>query len=324
MYTSIQKYNSVILFILFAISSIVILGCASRENSPKKLDDSTIIYPSKSENGIYTTITFSNKLSKKTGKPIKADTLFALEDKAKLYATIDLVNYKSDYQKPLMLHVDWLDSTGNSFYKKRMDFTPSDSTTSFTSFISISSQKKKAGKYLLRVYLFRELISEKYFHLAKSVSNSKNVKKKELSKRKSKTEKKDENQQSVKPKVIKESLKTSIILCKKISKKTGKPIGVDTIFTIRDKAKVKAIVNFEKEKIKTNEQLKFYFNWTDPEGKIFYKKRIIYTTSNPIFSLSNSISISPEKRIQGNYKIQIVYKKKIIAEQKFILVTPDK
>jgi hypothetical protein len=324
MHNSIQKYNSVILFILFAISSIIIPGCASRENSPRTLDDSTIIYPSKSENGIYATITFSNKLSKKTGKPIKADTLFALDDKAKLYATIDLVNYKSVYQKPLMLHVDWLDSTGNSFYKKRTDFTPSDSTTSFTSSISISPQKKKAGKYLLRVYLFRELISEKYFHLAKSVSDSKNVRKKELSKKKSKTEKKDENQQSVKPKVIKESLKASIILCKKISKKTGKPIGVDTIFTIRDKAKVKAIVNFEKEKIKTNEQLKFYFNWTDPGGNIFYKKRIIYTTSNPIFSLSNSISISPEKRIQGNYKIQIIYKKKIIAEQKFVLVTPDK
>jgi hypothetical protein len=70
--------------------------------------------------------------------------------------------------------------------------------------------------------------------------------------------------------------------------------------------------------------MKFYFNWIGPDGKIFYKKRIVYTTSNPIFSLSNSISISPEKRIQGNYKIQIVYKKKIIAERKFVLVTPDK
>jgi len=324
MFNSILKNNLVILFISFTIISLVLIGCASRDNSPKRLDDSTIIYPSKSENGIYATITFSKKLSKKTGKPIKADTVFAIEDEAKVYATIDLVNFKSVHQKPLMLHVDWLDSTGNSLYKKRTDFTPSDSASSIISSVAISPQKKKVGKYLLRVYLFRELIAEKYFHLVKSVNDSKNIKEKELTKKKNKPEKKGEIQKRVKPKVINEPLKTSIILCKKISKKTGKPIGVDTIFTMGDKAKVKAIVNFEKAEIKTNEQMKFYFNWIGPDGKIFYKKRIVYTTSNPIFSLSNSISISPEKRIQGNYKIQIVYKKKIIAERKFVLVTPDK
>jgi hypothetical protein len=87
---------------------------------------------------------------------------------------------------------------------------------------------------------------------------------------------------------------------------------------------VKAVVSIEKQDIKTNEQMKFYFNWIGPDGKSFYKKRIVYTTSNPFFTISNSISITPEKRLPGKYKLRVSYSKKIIAEQKFELVLPEK
>jgi len=314
-----------LIILLTIIAQTFLQVCSDRAVTPSEGDNSTIIFRSKSEKGIEASIIFCKGISKKTGKPIKADTVFTINEKAKVYSFVQLSNWKLNKNKELMFHIDWLDSTGNSLYKKRIDFTPSDSSSGFISSISVSPEKRKPGEYQVCLYLFRELIATKYFRLIEPVIISKNdTMNNNVSKKKIKSEKKDGNQKSVKPKVIKESLKTSIILCKKISKKTGKPIGVDTIFTIRDKAKVKAIVNFEKEEIKTNEQLKFYFNWKGPDGKIFYKKRIIYTTSNPIFSLSNSISISPEKRIQGNYKIQIVYKKKIIAEQKFVLVTPYK
>jgi hypothetical protein len=318
-----MTHRNSILFLTIIIL-FFLTDCSDRVETPSIGENSTIIFPSKSTEGIEASIIFCKGISKKTGKPIKTDTVFSLNQKEKVYSLINLVNRDLNKDKVLMFHIDWLDSTGNSLYKKRIDLAPSDTTSSLISSISVSPEKRKPGKYSVRVYLFRELIAEKYFHLVKSINDSKNIKEKELTKKKNKPEKKGEIQKSVKPKVINEPLKTSIILCKKISKKTGKPIGVDTIFTMGDKAKVKAIVNFEKAEIKTNEQMKFYFNWIGPDGKIFYKKRIVYTTSNPIFSLSNSISISPEKRIQGNYKIQIVYKKKIIAERKFVLVTPDK
>lgn len=313
------KYLSVILFFSIILTSIYLSGCASRDNSPRKLEDSTIIYPSKSEDGFYATITFSNKINKQTGKPINTDTLFVLKRNAKLIGIVDLLNYKSVKQKSLMMHIEWLDSTGNSFYKKRIDFIPSDSSSSFTSSISITPQKRKVGKYLVRVFLFRELIAEKYFHLVHPREDSNNDKETVLTKNESQTEKKVINQNRVKLKAVEESITANMILCEKTSRKTGKPIGVGTSFTIKEKAKVKAIVSFEKPDIKTNEQMKFYFNWIGPDRKSFYKKRIIYTTSNPNFSLSSSISISPEKRIPGNYKIEIVYKKKNIAEQIFKL-----
>jgi hypothetical protein len=166
--------------------------------------------------------------------------------------------------------------------------------------------------------LFRELIAEKNFHLVKSILESETVKKKNSSK------KKIEVRKDIKPKIKTEIVKANIILCRKVSKKSGKPIGEGTIFTIKEKAKVKAIVNFEKQDIKTNEQLKFYFKWIGPDGKSFYKKRVVFTTSNPSFTISNSISITPEKRQPGTYILQVVFHKKIIAEQKFELLTPTK
>ena len=218
-----------------------------------------------------------------------------------------------------MFHIDWIDSAGNSFYKKRIDISPNDSLESITSSISISPQKRKTGNYSVRLYLFRELIAEKKFQLVKSITDSTIVKKKSKSEIKNKPEKKVMVKKTITPKVEIENIKASIILCRKVSKKTGKPIGADTTFTIKDSANVKAMVSIEKQDIKTNEQMKFYFEWIGPDGKSFYKKSVVYTTSNPIFTISNSISITPEKRQPGTYTLQVSFRKKIIAEQKFEL-----
>jgi hypothetical protein len=322
--TIIKYINLTILAIIITTTLFLTSGCSTRENSPIVLDDLTIVYPSKSPNGIYAKITFGNKISKKTGKPLKTGTVFRLQKKAKVYATIELMDYKSQSQNELMLHIDWLDSTGNSLYKKSFDISPTDSSSRVSSSISISPPKRKVGKYSVRVYLFRELIAEKKFQLVKSIPESETVKTKNSSEKKIKSEKNVEVQKSTKPKVKTEIVKANIILCRKVSKKSGKPIGEGTIFMIKEKAKVKAIVNFEKQDIKTNEQLKFYFKWIGPDGKSFYKKRVVFTTSNPSFTISNSISITPEKRQPGTYILQVVFHKKIIAEQKFELLTPSK
>ncbi len=105
------------------------------------------------------------------------------------------------------------------------------------------------------------------------MTDSATVKKKSKSEIKNKPEKKVKVKKTIKPKVKIENIKASIILCRKVSKKTGKPIGTDTTFTIKDSANVKAVVSIEKQDIKTNEQMKFYFDWIGPDGKSFYKKQ---------------------------------------------------
>lgn len=311
------------LIILLTITSLAFLTvCSDRLETPSEGENSTIISRSKSANGIEASIIFCKGISKKTGKPIKDDTVFTLNEKAKVYTVVKLSNRKLNKEKDLMFHIDWLDSAGNSFYKKRIDLTPSDTSAIISSSISISPDKRNVGQYIVRIYLFRELIAEKHFHLEKFVEKPKQIIKEEKPKKKIKSQKKDVKKKTITLKLTKETLNASIILCRKISKKTGKPIGEGNKFTIKEKAKVKAIVTFEKPGIKPNEQMKFYFNWIGPDGKIFYKKRIVYTSSNPSFSLSNSISITPDKRKPGNYTLQVVYKKKIISEQKFELVIP--
>lgn len=318
-----MKRKLLILF-LTVIAQIVLTVCSDRVETPTKGNDSTIVYPSKSANGIEAQILFCEKVNKKTGGPIRTGEVFSVREKEKVYAIIELNNRVFHRDKDLMFHVDWLDSSGNSLFKKRIDLLSNDSSFVITSSINISPDKREPGNYSLRVYLFRELIAEKKFQLVNSITDSATVKKKDAPKKKIKSEKKSEDHKSVKPKVKAEIIKADIILCKKVSKKTGKPIGADTIFTIKDRANVKAIVSFEKQEIKTNEQMKFYFNWIGPDGKLFYKKRVVYTTSNPSFSISNSVSITPEKRQPGIYTLQIVYRKKIIAEQKFELITETK
>jgi hypothetical protein len=313
--------------LLLGVTAVVIFfisDCSDRENAPVTLEDSTIIYPSKSEDGINIKITFSNKISRKSKKPLNVDSVFNIRKKAKVYATVELINYKSQIHNGLSFHIDWLDSTGNSFYKKRIDISPSKTASKFSSSISISPKKRDPGEYKVRIYLFRELIAEKKFELVDSHKESVPNKKKEISNKKSKSSKNDGVKKSTKPKIQTEVIKAKIILCRKLSRKTGNPIGVGTTFTIKEKAKLKAIVNVEKEKIKTNEQMTFYLKWKEPDGKVFYKKRIVYTSSNPNFTITNSITITPEKRLPGNYTLQVVFHKKIIAEQNFELIAQTK
>ncbi|HSW56251.1 MAG TPA: hypothetical protein VLH59_14290 [Ignavibacteriaceae bacterium] len=318
------KYFSWIGFTL-CITTFLILsisGCSSRKEESTVLNDSTIVYPSKYGGWLQPKITLTNRTSKKTGKPIKPGWVFELKDHSKLYASVDL--QESANERDLMFHIDWIDSSGKSFYKKRIDVSSSDSSSRIASSINLTPDKRKTGNYLVRVYLFRKLIAEKKFQLVQSTKESSTVKTKSKPVDNIKTDENVKKRKNIKPEVKTENIKASIVLCRKVSKKTGNPIGAATTFTIKDEAKVKAVVNIENRDIKTNEQMKFYFDWTGPDGKSFYKKRIVYATSNPFFTISNSISITPEKRQPGTYSVKVTFRKKIIAEKKFELITETK
>lgn len=313
---STKKFFTIILSCFVTSFIIFTSGCSTRESKPIVLADSTLYYQSTIEKENFNGILLANKISKKTGKPIKPGTIFQLDEKAKLYAVIEN-NFSKD--RKLMFHIDWLDSRGNSFYRKQVDIAPKDSISTITSSISISPQRRSQGNYSVRLYMFRELIAEKNFQLLDSAAYSE-ISKEIIKSNTKQSAKKDSKKKIQKVKKAAEQISADIILCRKISKKTGKLIGAGTEFTINEKAKVKAVVSLNKPDVKTNEQMKFYFEWIGPDGKSFYKKRIVYTTSSPTFTLTNSISISPEKRKPGTYEVRLIYKKKIIAEKKFELI----
>lgn len=302
------------------IMILIFSSCSSRENEPVVLKDSTIIYPSKSDSGIDPKISLSTTISKKTGKPIKPGIKFNLQDGKKLYATVNFQNQLTETNKNLMFHIDWINPEGKSFYKKRIDISPTGLESKIKSSITLSASKRKAGNYSVRVYLFRELIAEKKFQLVETSADSENIIPTTESYENAKSDNQFKTVEAITAEVKISDISANIILCVKVSKKTGKPIGAGTIFTIKEKEKVKALVDIEYRKIKTNEQMIFYFDWIGRNGKSFYKKRIVYTTSNPFFTISNSISIAPEKRKPGNYKVRVYLDDQLIAEQKFELI----
>jgi len=302
----------IVLFISFS-------GCSSREQNPVLLSDSTIVYPPKSPDDIQPTVLLSTKVGKKTGKPVNAGTSFYLSEKSNLYAVVELGKRNKQLNKDLMFHIDWIGPNGRSFYTKQINFTADNKSSRISSSVSLSPAKRKEGEYKVRVYLFRELIAEKLFRITDALQDTG----KQSASREAKLFGKDEvesvrEETTTKPASV--NISAKIILCRKVSKKTGKPIGAGTIFTIKEKEKVIALVDIEYRKIKTNEQMIFYFDWIGRNGKSFYKKRIIYTTSNPFFTISNSISIAPEKRKPGNYKVRVYLDDQLIAEQKFELI----
>ncbi len=117
---------------------------------------------------------------------------------------------------------------------------------SLKSSISISPEKREPGIMLFRLFLFRELIAEKKFQLSDFVP----ISEKEF------------------------NISANITLFRKVGKKTGKKIGEGTVFTIKKKAKVRAIVDLGNLDEYLEDELKFRLEWIGPNSKSFYTKKI--------------------------------------------------
>ena len=116
-----------------------------------------------------------------------------------------------------------------------------------------------------------------------------------------------------------DNIKADITLCRKISKKSGKLIGIDSVFTISKKSKVYAVVNLHNLEIRGKRNLTFYLDWLDPNGNSFYRKEVNYSEKDNNGEITSSISIYPSKRQPGNYKLQVYLFDKLKCEKKFEL-----
>ena len=293
-----MTYRKPILFLTFLLL-VFLTVCSDRVKTPSEGDNSTIVYNSKTVNGIEASIIFCEKIKNQTEEPIKENNVFSLNNDSKVYSIVKLKNRELNTDKDLMFHIDWLDSTGNSFFKKRIDLPKDDSSSTLMSLINISPDKREPGNYSLRVYLFRELIAEKNFELGNTSVEPPAIVKSELL----------------------ENIKANITLCKGISKKTKKSFGAGNKFDIKEKAKVFAVIKVENEDSSIH-PLTFYADWIGPNGSSFYKKEVNTKSSNTTFS--SSVSASPNKRQPGKYSLRLYLFEKLISEKEFELVKTEK
>jgi len=251
------------------------------------MPDSTIIFPSKKADGISAKITFSRYLVQKSARQSAISTVFPIKDDGNVYAVVELENRLNHTDRPLMFHIDWIDTENKSFYKKQIDLPLGDSTISLLSSVSVSPDKRPTGKYMVRVYLFRELIAEKYFELRDSAGV--------------------------------EKVYGNIVFFKSLDKESGEMKGVDTVFEIKKKGILRAQINLQNLDIYQDEELPIRLEWIGNDGESFYSKKIDVKPADSISSITGSISITPDKRQAGVYFLRAYLFDEMIAERKFLL-----
>ena len=287
-----KTINTIALFLfLIALLLPALSGCSSRNETPTTSEDSTIVYFPKQPDGVSANIMLCRKVGSKTGKRIGEGTVFTIMDNAKVHAFFDLENRKNYMDKEMMFHAEWIGPNDKSFYRKRIDLLPDDSSSTINSSISITPEKRQSGNYIVRFFLFRELIAEKKFELHDEVI----ITGKEF------------------------DISADITLYRKIGKKTGKMIGAGTVFNIKKNEKVRAIINLENRDDYLNNELKFKVGWIGPDSNSFYRKEIDLSPGDSSSTIKSSISITPKKRQPGNYLFRVYLYKTILAEKKFEL-----
>jgi hypothetical protein len=259
---------------------------------PVMLGDSTVIYPAKKAEDISAKITLYRKVDKKTGNRIGEGTLFTIREKENVRALVELENAFKISNRPLMFHLEWLDENDNSIFLKRIELFPGDSSLNLNGSISISPDKRTPGEYRFRVYLFRELIAEKKFKLRPEYLYT----------------------TADFPKILKE-----ITLCRSIEKSTGKRIGEDSVFFIKENGKVRAFADLGNLDFLGDRELKFFFDWLNADGKSFFRKQVDVSAGDSTSVISSFIPISPDVQQPGNYILQLHLFDDLIAEKKFEL-----
>jgi hypothetical protein len=279
--------------VLIAITLAMIFpACSERLPEAVVMPDLTIVYPAKDSNDISAKITFSRFFGQKTGRQWGLASVFPIKEDESIYAVVELENRLKNLDRDLMFHLDWLQPDGQSVYRKEIILPAGDSTMSLESSISSSPGIREPGKYLLRLYLFRELIAEKYFEFR--------------------------NESDI------EAIKANIVFFKSIDKETGEMIGIDTVFEIKKKGILRAKTDLTGLGIYKDAELPFRMEWIGQDGKSFYDKKVMVNPSDTSVSFTGSISITPDKRQPGVYFLRVYLFEDVVGEKRFVLLPAEK
>lgn len=255
--------------------------------------DSTIVYPAKDSNDITAGITFSRFSSQKTGWYRGLTSVFPIKEDENVYAVVELDNWNwlTHVNRDLMFHLDWIRPDGQSIYRKEFILPAGDFIVAMESSISSSPGNRQPGRYSMRVYLFRELIAEKHFEFR--------------------------NEFDI------EKVKADIVFFKNIDKETGEMKGINTVFEIKKKAILRAKIDLSNTDIYKDAELPFRLEWTGPDGKEFYSKKIDVLQTDTVSVINSSISITPDKRGPGEYFLRVYLFDDVVGEGRFVLVPAE-
>lgn len=282
----IRIYN----LLLIVLCGTVFISCATRDHSPVINNDSTYVYPAKNSEDINVNIILGNRTGSITGKPVLQGQYFPIGEKERVYSMITIENRQKHISQDHMFHVEWINQNNRVFYRKQTILTSADTSDFILS--SVGTSMRQAGDYRIRVYYFRELIAEKTFKLVP---------------------------ENVYADSIRNKLGAQITFCRRIDKTTGERIGIDSIFYNGKKRWVTAIIDFHQKPIFEHDELKFRMEWIGPDNKVSYNKLLSYSHEDKDYVLRSSLSLKPDKRQPGDYRVNVYFFRYLIASGKFTL-----
>jgi len=114
-----------------------------------------------------------------------------------------------------------------------------------------------------------------------------------------------------------------ITLCRRVSQKSGRRLGVSRVFTLGEQADVEACVDVENALALGSRELMFHLAWLGPGEDEFFTKRVDITPTDSVMTISSSISIPVGKREPGEYALKVYLFRELIAQKRFLLLSPE-
>ena len=231
-------------------------------------------------------LVLATSVDNETGEMIGEGNTFVIMNDGWVEASLDLTKYMKKQKNDLMIHLDWVDEEGNSFYIKEQVLTKKSATVNTA--VSITPELRNAGDYTLNVYAFRELVASKSFKLLPEYKFDK---------------------------AINENIEISTRANRKTTKyKSEKP----SISVMEDKW-VKASVKLSDLPKTEYKKLLYQLNWRNEKGEIVYKKRFSVNADDKNPAIDCSIEVAPEKKEIGVYKVELLLFGQTINETGFTL-----
>lgn len=112
----------------------------------------------------------------------------------------------------------------------------------------------------------------------------------------------------------------NIQFCRKIDRETEALVGVGDDFIIMDEGRIQAIVTLSDYILDKESLSMFHFDWISSSGYTTYLRRVDFTPEESTDFIRSSISITPDIRTPGKYKLRIYYFRELIAEKNFELL----
>jgi hypothetical protein len=113
----------------------------------------------------------------------------------------------------------------------------------------------------------------------------------------------------------------SITFCRKVSSRTGRPIGESQEFTMRPRGKVRALVEIGGPPPEGHRDLVIHAVWVGPDDEEIFTKRVDLAPDDEQ-RFTSSISIPPGRRDPGPYMLRVYLFRELAAEKRFELLPP--